>query len=558
MSKLYYICKYTPVELLKACGAETAALNHMAESFGNAETAGHANLCGFGKTILENVLAGNVREIVLVNCCDTIRSVYDILKEKGGLDFIYFIDLPHENGECAIDRFAFELSGLLKSYEEYSGRKFDLKRFFSAFEEENVPAGDYIALAGARCGDEFYASAGEAMPYPVKNLTCVSGRSVSCHGDGTSEDNPGADMQGLLKWYAKKLICQYPCMRMNDTTGRRSLLNDPALKGIIYHTIKFCDYYGFEYAQLNKAAGIPFLKLETDFSTQSAGQLLTRLDAFAEQFTLKKRKTGSKDMAEKSGKKYFIGIDSGSTSTEAVIMDGEKNIVSAVMMPTGAGAKIGAEKAVADALLKAGLSAEDIAGCVSTGYGRGTIGADSEKITEISCHAKGAFYLNSSVRTIIDIGGQDSKVIRIDDKGSVLNFVMNDKCAAGTGRFLEMMARTLELSLDELSKRGMEYKEDITISSMCTVFAESEVVSLRAENKSVDDIVHGLNNSVAAKIKTLLGRAGLEENLMMTGGVAHNKGVIKAIEEKTGHNILVDERAQFCGAIGAAVFAAEG
>ena len=177
--------------------------------------------------------------------------------------------------------------------------------------------------------------------------------------------------------------------------------------------------------------------------------------------------------------------------------------------------------------------------------------------TEITCHARGAHYLDTSVRTVVDIGGQDSKVIRLDEQGNVVNFVMNDKCAAGTGRFLEMMARTMEMSLDQLGNCGIQYKEDITISSMCTVFAESEVVSLIAQNKETDDIVHGLNKAVAAKTAALVKRVGGEEKYMMTGGVSRNQGLVKTLEERLGTKLVISEQAQLCGALGAALFAAD-
>ena len=196
---------------------------------------------------------------------------------------------------------------------------------------------------------------------------------------------------------------------------------------------------------------------------------------------------------------------------------------------------------------------------VTTGYGRTAIQDGDKSITEITCHARGAHFLDPSVRTVIDIGGQDSKVIRLDEQGNVVNFVMNDKCAAGTGRFLEMMARTLGLSLEEMSTRGLEWKENVVISSMCTVFAESEVVSLVAQNKDVADIIHGLNVSVASKVGALAARLGKKNpgEYMMTGGVAKNKGIIQALEEKLGAKLYICDEAQLCGALGAALFAYE-
>ena len=184
---------------------------------------------------------------------------------------------------------------------------------------------------------------------------------------------------------------------------------------------------------------------------------------------------------------------------------------------------------------------------------------EDDSITEITCHAKGAHYLNPNVRTVIDIGGQDIKAISIDENGAVKNFLMNDKCAAGTGRFLEMMARTLGLSLEEMSTMGLEWKENIVISSMCTVFAESEVVSLVAQNKAVSDIIHGLNMSVASKVGALAARLGQDNpgEYMMTGGVAKNKGITNALEEKLGAKLYICDEAQLCGALGAALFAYE-
>ena len=163
------------------------------------------------------------------------------------------------------------------------------------------------------------------------------------------------------------------------------------------------------------------------------------------------------------------------------------------------------------------------------------------------------------MRTVIDIGGQDIKAISIDENGAVKNFLMNDKCAAGTGRFLEMMARTLGLSLEEMSTRGLEWKENVVISSMCTVFAESEVVSQVAQNKDVADIIHGLNVSVASKVGALAARLGKKNpgEYMMTGGVAKNKGIIQALEEKLGAKLYICDEAQLCGALGAALFAYE-
>ncbi len=550
MSVTHYICKYTPVELLRAFGGECVILNHMPENFDLSDQVSHPNICGFGKSLLEACMEGQVRELVLVNCCDTIRSAYDVLLESGKVDFLFMLDMLHGTDTCSRQRTKDELLRLAEAYGAYKGKAFDRQAFCAAFAERQRPAEPYISVLGARVGDELFQMMEKTMPLPVRNDTCVNNRSLPAPPEELE------DFDALMDWYAAALLGQLPCMRMTDNAGRRQLINDPHLKAVIYHTVKFCDYYGFEYSQLRRDLTIPMLKLESDYTVQSSGQLLTRLEAFAESMapaaeTVHERK---KTM---NGKELYVGIDSGSTSTDVVILDAQKQIVAQVILPTGAGAAAGADRALEEALRQAGLSREDLTATVTTGYGRTAIQCGDKSITEITCHAKGAFFLNPAVRTIIDIGGQDSKVIRIDDTGNVTNFVMNDKCAAGTGRFLELMARTLELSLEDMSTMGLTWKEDITISSMCTVFAESEVVSLIAQDKTAADIIHGLNESVASKTCALVKRVGGEGAYMMTGGVSKNRGVVDAIERRLGVQLCISEKAQLNGALGAALFAME-
>lgn len=546
--KTCYVCKYTPIELLQAFGGECENVNTMPEGFELADQIAHPNLCGFGKVLLEAVMRGLVKELVLVNCCDTIRSVYDVLKASGKLDFLYMIDMLHCGDTCSRERTVVQLKGLARAYGSYKGKAFDEAKFRAAFVPPHQLHEPYLTVLGARMGTELFEMVQKTMPYPVQNNTCVNNRSV-----GTVLPPEDVDFDTLMDWYAGELLHQVPCMRMMDNTGRKQLYNDPHLEGIIYHTVKFCDFYSFEYADIKQHSSLPLLKIESDYTVQSSGQLLTRLEAFAESIVPAQLEGKEKKM----GKGYFAGIDSGSTSTDVVILNKDKEIVTGIILPTGAGAAIGAERALEEALKDANLQREDIDALVTTGYGRTAIQEGDKSITEITCHARGAHYLNPEVRTVVDIGGQDSKVIRLDETGAVVNFVMNDKCAAGTGRFLEMMARTMEMSLDKMSVTGLQYDEDITISSMCTVFAESEVVSLIAQNKKTDDIVHGLNKAVAAKTASLAKRVGGEDKYMMTGGVSKNQGLVRTLEEKLGTELVISDKAQLCGALGAALFAAD-
>lgn len=559
--KIRFVCKYTPLELLAGFGCEWELMDRLAETYETAGRLTHDNLCGFGKSMLEQVLAEKPKELVLVNCCDTMRRTYEAIRETGICEFLFLMDLPHRQTCCAAEKLADEFLRLKKEYEEYSGKRFDREAFLDAVCTEPIKAdeGAYIGILGVRCGEELEDTIRSLVPGNVRNLTCARYRTVVLDREGLE----GLDEVSLVRAYAQAVLEQFPCGRMGLAEKRRELLSDPNLKGVIYHTIKFCDYYEMEYLQLKKTADFPVVKLETDYTRQSEGQLKTRIEAFAE--TLEGLSGSGAESSDTKrtikrtagGNMFVAGIDSGSTSTDVVILDENQKIKASVIIPTGGGANISAEEALKEALEKADLSADDISNIVKTGYGRDYIEAGDNSITEITCHAKGAHFLDPSARTVIDIGGQDSKVIKIDENGAVLNFVMNDKCAAGTGRFLEMMARALGFGLDEMSTADQNWKEEIHISSMCTVFAESEVVSLVAQNKEVADIVHGLNHSVAAKVSSLAKRVAPEEGYIMTGGVANNQGVVKALEETLGAKLFICEEAQLCGALGAALFALE-
>lgn len=558
---IHYVCKYTPVELFHGFGEDCTVLEEIPENFEMSDQIAHANLCGFGKSVIQAVLEGKADELVLVNCCDSMRRVYDIVQSTGKCRFLYILDLPHEGNECEKIKFAKEILRLKEAYETYSGKKFDPAAFLHSFTKEHSIKEPYIGVMGVRVSGILEKMIEDNMQMKVKNLTCTCGRELAV----VPEELGKLDEEAMLAAYAEALLGQMPCFRMNDSVRRRQMYLDPELKGIIYHTIKFCDYYGFEYAGMKREVRVPLLKIETDFTSQSVGQLLTRIQAFSETIEGADDWNAESKISEetrkkmKSGVYYVAGIDSGSTSTDVVILDQDGKIKSTMIIPTGGGAMLSAKKSLELALERAGIHEEEIVRIVTTGYGRAYIDNGDDSITEITCHAKGAHYLNPRVRTIIDIGGQDIKAISIDENGAVQNFLMNDKCAAGTGRFLEMMARTLGLSLEEMSTKGLEWKENIVISSMCTVFAESEVVSLVAQNKAVADIIHGLNVSVASKVGALAARLGKTNpgEYMMTGGVAKNPGIIQALEEKLGAKLYICEEAQLCGALGAALFAYE-
>ncbi|MEW6203474.1 MAG: acyl-CoA dehydratase activase [bacterium] len=255
--------------------------------------------------------------------------------------------------------------------------------------------------------------------------------------------------------------------------------------------------------------------------------------------------------------RFFAGIDVGSLTAETVIIDEAGTVRAYNIFPTGANSRKAAELSVATALEASGLRREDILCTVVTGYGRISVPFADKKITEISCHARGARHFFSATRTIIDIGGQDSKVIRLDESGKVIDFSMNDKCAAGTGRFLEVMGRALEVELDEMGELSLKSAAPVPITSMCTVFAESEVVSLIAQGKAKEDIISGLHEAISQRIVGMVRHIGGDGEITMTGGVAKNQGVVDAISKKLGCKLNIPSEPQIVGALGAALLARE-
>jgi len=254
---------------------------------------------------------------------------------------------------------------------------------------------------------------------------------------------------------------------------------------------------------------------------------------------------------------YAVGIDIGSTSGEALILNGD-GIVAWSIVDTGYNSRRAAALALEEALAQAGLSRSDVGPVVSTGYGRTAVEFAGRQVTEISCYARGIHHLFPQVQTVIDIGGQDSKVVAVGPSGRALDFAMNDKCAAGTGRFLEVTARALQLGLDELGSCALRARRAAPISSTCTVFAESEVITLVAEGVDRADIVAGLCVSIARRVGAMARRVGVEPPVAFAGGVAKNAGVTRALEKVVGERFVIPEEPQIVGALGAALIARDG
>jgi predicted CoA-substrate-specific enzyme activase len=255
---------------------------------------------------------------------------------------------------------------------------------------------------------------------------------------------------------------------------------------------------------------------------------------------------------------YCLGIDIGSITAKAVLIDKESQEIKAwKVVPTGYDTQKTATELLRALCKEKAISQDDIGYTISTGYSRKNVDFSTSQVTEITCQAKGIFHLFPFARTIIDIGGQDSKTIRIDQTGQLSDFEMNDKCSAGTGRFLEVMANSLHVPLEEMDVMSLNAAEIVSISSTCTVFAESEVVSRIAQGAKRESIIGGIHESIATKVMSLVGRVGIEPDIVITGGVAKNQAVVQALEEKLGYTAHVPKEPQITGALGAALIAIE-
>ena len=252
---------------------------------------------------------------------------------------------------------------------------------------------------------------------------------------------------------------------------------------------------------------------------------------------------------------YAAGVDVGSTQTKAVLIDEAMRIVGRALIDTGANVTMAAERAFLEALKNAVVREEEVEYVVGTGYGRYRVTFGNTQVTEISCHGRGAVHMFPGTRTVLDMGGQDTKAIRVGATGEIVDFCMNDKCAAGTGRFLGAASSALDIPLDQLGPTALRAERPVQISTTCTVFAESEVLSWLGKGKKIEDILQGVHRSIALRSMGLLRRVGIEQEVTFTGGVARNIGMIAALEKRLGSRINVSDESHFMGALGAALFA---
>ncbi|MCP4872254.1 MAG: 2-hydroxyglutaryl-CoA dehydratase [Proteobacteria bacterium] len=252
---------------------------------------------------------------------------------------------------------------------------------------------------------------------------------------------------------------------------------------------------------------------------------------------------------------YVAGVDVGSTQTKAAILDDDGKVVARGLVDTGANVVQAAEKAFQAAITEGDIDPRQVEYVIGTGYGRYRVTFGNTQVTEISCHGRGAAYLFPGTRTVVDMGGQDTKAIRVSDTGEIEDFCMNDKCAAGTGRFLGAASSALNIPLNELGTTALRSERPVKISTTCTVFAESEVLAWLGKGKKIEDILWGVHKSIASRSAALLRRVGINDQVTFTGGVAKNQAMVAALEQRLGTTLNISPESHYMGAIGAALFA---
>jgi len=548
--------------------------------------------------------------LILTSSCDAMRRLYDVAVKRLSLPFVAMVDVPRKLSSASIAYFRRQLERLVDSMRGIGGlpneppslaeviklhnrrrrligqlaermeqrpsllpastfheivqtafrsdtRTFvdALTAFLGDIDRVSTPAstssrsGPRLVISGAILDEAALIRMIEDTGATVTAMdTCAGIRSFE--GAVSAADEP-------LRALAERYLSRPPCSRMQMMAERvqylQSLLERTHSDGLIYHTIKFCDPYAYDLAAIRQTLPpeFPVLAVESEYRPAGLEQSRTRIEAFVEMIDRKGR-----GVRRRQGREVFVaGVDGGSLSTKAVILDAQARVVGEALVPTGANSLSAASMVLRRSAENAGLRQEDLAFVVATGYSRRIVSFADEILTEIACHARGARAAFPDVRTVIDIGGQDSKVIVLGEEGRVVNFSMNDKCAAGTGRFLELMARTLEVDLDRMGELSLRARQSVPISSMCAVFAESEVVSLIAEGHTPVDIIRGLHASIAGRVIAMVRRIEGRGPFVMTGGVAKNAGVVHELEERLGERLFLPEDPQVAGAMGAALFA---
>ena len=602
-----YTCSYIPLEIIHAAGYIPVRLSGSPDCCNHEETDLSRNVCPYAHAILNDFRDNRetIVGVIVTDSCDAMKKVFDVLHLEGNQ--VHLLSVPRKITENAVDYFAGQLKELFRRMCEASGTEAQpariadsialyrelreqleicrVENYFPSYAEyfafrqklyhedpreslkrlgeimNRPPAGSkregipVITTGSPMPGEGIYSVIEETGFTILINDSCLDTRwDPPEESDISLSEDP-------FRYLSRLYLDKTPCARMEGRKReleRLEALYPEQAKGIIHFRMPFCDLYGFDLVHLlDKTGKQAVLPLETDGSAQSEGQIRTRVQAFAEMIE-GEHHAGQQEKRVNHTETVYCGIDIGSTTVDGVLLDDQGKILNHRIIKTGPGAEKSAWKMYQDMLEASGLSEDSIAAIIATGYGRESLDFAHDTVTEISCHARGILHLLPGTRFVVDIGGQDSKVIKIEGSGNVHDFQMNDKCAAGTGRFLEVMAGALEIDLPQMSEYSRFEGEPVPISSVCTVFAESEVISLLGKGHKAPSIVKGIYTSITNRIEGMVRRVGLEAPAAVTGGGALNRGLIEHLETRLGVRFSTPDTPQIVGAVGAALFGMDG
>lgn len=552
---IVYNCPLVPFEFFHALRIPFKRIEPISIEFQKL----HPNVCSFCRSAVCSVKPTDV--LVWTNSCDSMRRAYDFLSQNVS----FYLHIPVKNDELAVLSLSRDLKRLwefLKTVFNSEVPLSELERVHRWFIEKSIHLerliekdlneaktifeelsnqewvgsvarkGKSVLLLGSWANSKLVEIVEKAGGFAL-NATCSGPYSL------IFETEPARD---VFESIARRILNKrLPCGRFASTRELKMLIERFRPEAIVLHTAKFCDFYHFD-ERLLRELKIPFVTIENDF-TNALEQARTRIEALLED---------TKDRPRVSVKAFhFVGIDSGSTSTKIVVVNNRGDILFEQVCRTGADPKESAKRLMIQAMKHLKFDPQE-SFVVATGYGRDAIDFAHARVTELTCHAVGVKHLYPDVRTIIDVGGQDSKVMRIEE-GKIVDFVMNDKCAAGTGRFLEIVSSILETPLQIMGKESLKAKTQLSISSVCAVFAESEIISLRSKGYSKQEILWAAHNAIARRLVTMYERVKGRPPVVLTGGVALNEGLKRALEELLKVEIIVPKNPVTTGALGAAL-----
>lgn len=521
------------------------------------------NICSWVKHLIGRLATSEASVVVVPTGCDAMTKLHDALAAGGLRSRLFRLDVPRGSEAGAVAYLAEQYVRLLAAL---GVTETDCAKGTSA--PAGATAGGDRPLAGPRDARTVPRIGLAGSVYP-EALFCDALRGAGAQvqvlrrcGMPLPSAPPAPQGEGTdVKAFCTRLAAHYlrsaVCPRMTGSAFEEYLAGEVAARGLaalVLPVLKFCDGYHLAIDRLAARLpdGFPLLLVEGDLTAGFGEQTVTRLEAFVE--SLAPGNAGRSRPPHEP--RLAAGVDVGSTQVKAVLIDGEGRIACTFVRPTTGLMTDASADAVAQLLQRAGVTRTAVAALGVTGYGRKGVVSDAVA-TEISCHALGVGSRLREPATVVDVGGQDSKVIVVDGHARVLRFTMNDKCAAGTGRFIDGMVRGLGLDFHHFSTLSLEARAEVPVTSMCSVFAESEVISLSARGEPLAGIARGINASIARRVAAMVRRVDGRPPFVLTGGVSQNAGFVHELERELGAPVVVFEHALYAGAIGAAMLALE-